>query len=68
MGEVIHDRKQKPVPWASRKTVCRRCNGHKTIYHAAVRPGVEIIGGRRVTCPECGGTGTVLEPDQAALK
>jgi DnaJ-class molecular chaperone len=67
MAELIHDRKQKPLPWKSHKSVCRRCKGSKTVYYTALRPGMEIIGGRRISCPECGGTGTVFEPDQAIL-
>ena len=51
MGNLIHDRKQKPLPWESRKTTCRRCKGGKTVYYAAIRGGVEVVGGRRVPCP-----------------
>ena len=40
MGNLIHDRKQKPLPWESRKTVCLRCKGSKTVYYAAIRRGV----------------------------
>ncbi|HEY3848478.1 MAG TPA: hypothetical protein VGL95_15330 [Acetobacteraceae bacterium] len=64
MGDLIHDRKQKPLPWPSHKTVCRRCHGSKTVYHAAMRSGVEVVGGRRVPCPDCCGNGTILEPDR----
>jgi hypothetical protein len=52
------------LPWESHKTVCRRCKGSKTVYYASMRGGVEVIGGRRVPCPDCGGKGTVREPDQ----
>jgi hypothetical protein len=64
MGNLIHDRKQKPLPWESHKTICRRCKGSRTVYYASMRGGVEVIGGRRVPCPDCGGIGTVREPDQ----
>lgn len=67
MGDLIHDPKQRPLPWQSHKAVCRRCKGQKTIYYAAMRDGVEVVGGRRVACPECGGKGTVQEPDQPSL-
>jgi DnaJ-class molecular chaperone len=67
MGNLIHDRKQKSLPWESSKTVCRRCKGSKTVYYAALRGGVEVVGGRRVPCPDCGGKGTVLEPDRRSL-
>ena len=67
MGDLIHDRRQKPLPWASHKTVCRRCKGSKTVYYASMRSGVEVIGGRRVPCPECSGKGIVLEPVHPSL-
>ena len=64
MGNLIHDRKQKPLPWESHKTACRRCKGSRTVYYASMRSGVDVVGGRRVPCPDCGGKGTVQEPDQ----
>jgi hypothetical protein len=42
MGNLIHDRKQKPLPWDSHKTVCQRCKGRKTVYYAAMRGGAEL--------------------------
>ena len=68
MGDLIHDRKQKPLPWQSHRTVCRRCKGSKTVYYVSMRGGIEVVGGRRVACPECGGTGAVLEPDDPASR
>lgn len=44
MGDLIHDPKQRPLPWQSHKAVCRRCKGQKTIYYAAMRGGVEVVG------------------------
>jgi hypothetical protein len=67
MGDLIHDRRRKPLPWQSRKTVCRRCKGSKTVNYVSMRSGVEVIGGRRMPCPDCGGKGTVLEPGQPPL-
>ena len=67
MPDLIHDRRQKPLPWASHKTVCRRCKGSKTVYYASTSSGVEVIGGRRVPCPECSGKGIVLEPVHPSL-
>ena len=64
MGNLIHDRKQKPLPWESHKAVCRRCKGSKTVYYASMRGGADVIGGRRVPCPDCGGKGMIREPDQ----
>ena len=66
-GDLIHDRRQRPLPWASHKTICRRCKGTKTVYYASLRSGVEVIGGRRVPCPECSGKGIVLEPVHPSL-
>ena len=66
MGDLIHDRKQKSLPWQSHRTVCRRCKGSKTIYYVSTPGGIEVVGGRRVACPDCGGKGTVLEPDHPA--
>jgi hypothetical protein len=34
---------------------------------AAMRSGVEVIGGRRVPCPDCGGKGSVLDLDLPSL-
>ena len=31
-------------------------------YLHAVQPGVEVVGGKRVTCPVCAGTGSVRTP------
>lgn len=39
-----------PVP-------CRRCGGAGDVYYLANRP--EVIGGKRVICPECRGSGYV---------
>jgi hypothetical protein len=63
MGDLIYDRKQQPLPWQSHRTVCRRCKGSKTVYYVSMPGGIEVVGGRRIACPECGGTGAVLEPD-----
>ena len=46
MGNLIHDRKQKPLPWESRKTTCRRCKGGrqvKTIGSQALHRAVRAI-------------------------
>jgi DnaJ-class molecular chaperone len=36
---------------------CLRCDGTGDVYYLAARP--EVTGGKRVVCPECGGTGWV---------
>ena len=39
---------------------CRRCKGVGTVYYARMR--AEIIGGKRITCPECKFTeGSILQ-------
>jgi DnaJ-class molecular chaperone len=68
MGDLIYDRKQQPLPWQSHRTVCRRCKGSKTVYYVSTPGGIEVVGGRRVPCPDCGGTGTVLEPGDPASR
>jgi DnaJ-class molecular chaperone len=37
---------------------CQRCKGQETTYRVKVH-GADVIGGKRVTCPECGGEGKV---------
>jgi hypothetical protein len=37
---------------------------HRTLQHVSA-PSYEVIGGKRVTCSACGGTGKVLVPVQA---
>lgn len=36
---------------------CRRCGGTGDVYYLPGRR--EVIGGKRVVCPECGGSGVV---------
>ncbi len=67
MGDLIHDLQQSPLPLGRHKTLCRRCTGSGTVYYAAVRGGVEVVGGRRVPCPDCGGKGKIQAPRAAAL-
>jgi hypothetical protein len=32
-----------------------------------MRGGVEVVDSRRILCPDCGGKGTVLEPDHPSV-
>jgi DnaJ-class molecular chaperone len=47
---------------------CPKCGGagdvHRTLQHVSA-PSYEVIGGKRVTCTACGGSGTVRVPVQA---
>jgi DnaJ-class molecular chaperone len=36
---------------------CRRCDGAGDVYY--IRTPAPVIGGRRITCPECNGLGHV---------
>jgi DnaJ-class molecular chaperone len=66
MGDLIHDTGQTVLPLAATDAICKRCKGQGTTYRTRVR-GVEVIGGKRILCPECGGVGVItselrLEP------
>lgn len=37
-------------------TRCLRCDGTGDVYYLA---GRAVVGGKRIVCPECGGTGWV---------
>ena len=37
----------------------RRSKGSKLVYDARNRCNVDVIGGKRMPCPECAGTGFV---------
>jgi hypothetical protein len=42
---------------------CPNCRGPRHVYHLyAGQPGVEVVGGKRVTCPVCAGADTVRTP------
>ena len=44
---------------------CPKCHGQRHVYYLhADQPGIEIVGGERVTCPTCAGTGTVRTPSR----
>jgi hypothetical protein len=53
MAKIDHA-SQPELPIAQQIT-CRRCKGVGTVYYA--RMPAEIIGGKRIACPECNGTG-----------
>jgi late competence protein required for DNA uptake (superfamily II DNA/RNA helicase) len=58
---TIDHASQLELPIAQRIT-CRRCKGAGTVYYARIP--AEIIGGKRIICPECNGTGKLDLADQ----
>jgi hypothetical protein len=63
-GSLICDRSQVCLPLALTPIAWQRCKGQGITYRFKGH-GVEVIGGKRVTCPECGGEGkmqTVIYP------
>ena len=60
---------QATLAWPGTKEVCLKCHGRGDVYYLhAGQPGVEVVGGKRVICPVCAGTGAVLTPSQNTLK
>jgi len=51
------------LAWPGTEETCPKCHGKRHVYYLhAGQPGVEIVGGKRVTCPVCAGTGSVRTP------
>jgi DnaJ-class molecular chaperone len=64
---VVHDAGGNAEPsvaaWPGNEETCPKCHGQRHVYYLhAGHPGVEVIGGKRVTCPVCVGTGSVRTP------
>ena len=57
MGNLIHSLGQSTLLLEVPILVCRRCKGGKTVYHSRNRSNIDVIGGKRIPCPECPGTG-----------
>jgi hypothetical protein len=53
---TIQDHAQLELPLAQ-KILCRRCSGAGEVYYA--RTGAEVVGGKRIKCPECDGHGEI---------
>lgn len=54
---------QTSLAWPGIEEVCPKCHGKRHVYYLhAGQPGVEVVGGKRVTCPVCGGEGSVRIP------
>ena len=58
---------QLTLPWPGTEARCPKCKGEGNVYYLrATRPGVDVVGGKRVICPLCAGTGSVRVPVQYA--
>jgi hypothetical protein len=53
---IIQDLGQLELPIAQ-KIICRRCRGTGEVYYA--RTGADVVGGKRIECPECDGRGEI---------
>jgi hypothetical protein len=51
---TIHHSDQPELPIVQQIT-CRRCRGAGEVYHA--RFPADVVGGKRIRCPECAGAG-----------
>jgi len=55
--------RQADLAWPGIEETCPKCHGKRHVYYLhAGQPGVEVVGGKRVTCPVCAGTGSVRTP------
>jgi DnaJ-class molecular chaperone len=55
--------RQASLAWPGTEETCPKCHGQCHVYYLhAGQPGVEVVGGKRVTCPVCAGEGTVRTP------
>jgi hypothetical protein len=54
---------QSSLAWPGTEETCPKCRGQRHVYYLhAGQPGIEVVGGKRVTCPVCAGKGTVRTP------
>jgi DnaJ-class molecular chaperone len=56
------DHESQPELQIAQRIACRRCKGAGTVYYARIP--AEVIGGKRINCPECNGTGKLDLADQ----
>jgi DnaJ-class molecular chaperone len=55
--------RQATLAWPGTEETCPKCQGQRHVYYLhADQPAIEVVGGKRVTCPTCTGTGTVRTP------
>jgi hypothetical protein len=54
---------QASLAWPGTEETCPKCHGQRHVYYLhADQCGVEVVGGKRVACPVCAGTGSVRTP------
>jgi hypothetical protein len=54
---------QASLAWPGTEETCPKCLGQRHVYYLhAGQLGVEVVGGKRVICPVCAGTGSVRTP------
>jgi hypothetical protein len=57
---------QPTLAWPGTDENCPKCHGERQVYYRRARqPGVEVFGGKRVTCPVSAGQGIVRAPLQS---
>jgi hypothetical protein len=55
--------RQASLAWPGTEEPCPKCHGARHVYYLhAGQLGVEVVGGKRVACPVCAGTGAVRTP------
>jgi hypothetical protein len=61
---IAREDRQQILPWPGGAAPCPKCRARGEVYYLQTRqPDVEIIGGRRIICPACGGVGMVWAPE-----
>jgi DnaJ-class molecular chaperone len=59
MGNLIHSLAQAVISLGEPRRACARCKTSGTVYHTRTRPGAEVLGGKRIPCPDCDGAGWI---------
>jgi hypothetical protein len=55
--------RQASLAWPGTEETCPKCHAQRHVYYLhAGQPGFEVVGGKRVSCPVCAGTGSVRTP------
>ena len=68
MTEQVHDKREAELRWPAKRGACPKCRGAGDVHwtmRAVTAPRYEVIGGKRVTCSVCGGSGRLLVLVQA---
>ena len=51
---------QLSLPWPGRDEPCPKCHGRGDVYF--IESSADVVGGKRITCSACDGSGTTLTP------